>query len=105
MASEPRRQELRRRPRNRVSWPVIVAVDNRLLHGETLDLGPFGVKLRLEERLDEGTAATLHIRPPDDPPLDVEALVWRTDEDGSVFFFIKKAPARLQLQPGLPASL
>ena len=105
MNNEPRRQEQRRRPRNRVCWPVIVEVDNRLLHGETLDLAAFGAKLRLDERLEEGTVATLHIKPPQQPPLDLEAIVWRTDEDGAVFFFMKTAPTGLQPQSELPASL
>ena len=105
MATEPKRQEQRRRPRNRVCWPVIVEVDDRLLHGETLDLAAFGAKIRLDERLVEGTVATLHIKPPQDPPLDLEAIVWRTDQDGCVFFFIKAAPTGLEPQPELPASL
>jgi len=105
MATGPKRQEQRRRPRNRVSWPVIVEVDDRLLRGETLDLAPFGAKLRLDEHLVEGTVATLHIKPPQDPPLDVEAIVWRTDRDGCVFFFMKAAPTGLQAHPEFPASL
>jgi hypothetical protein len=105
MANEPNRQEQRRRPRNRVRWPVIVEVDDRLLHGEALDLGPFGAKLRVDEPLVEGTVATLHVKPPQDPPLDLEAIVWRTDKDGCVFFFIKAAPTGLEPQPELPASL
>src|SRR5207237_3436408 len=96
MATGPKRQEQRRRPRNRVSWPVIVEVDDRLLRGETLDLAPFGAKLRLDERMVEGTVATLHIKPPQDHPLDVEAIVWRTDRDGCVFFFIYEDPMGLQ---------
>jgi hypothetical protein len=105
VASEPNRQEQRRRLRNGVCWPVIVEVDDRLLHGETLDLGPFGAKLRLEAPLVEGTVATLHVKPPQDPPLDLEAIVWRTDTDGCVLFFIKTAPTGLEPPPGLPASL
>ncbi len=105
MATGPKRQEQRRRPRNRVSWPVIVEVDDRLLRGETLDLAAFGAKLRLDERLVEGTVAMLHIKPPQDPPLDLEAIVWRTDKDGCVFFFMKAAPTGLQAHPEFPASL
>jgi PilZ domain len=105
MANGQGRQEQRRRPRKRVSWPAIVEVDDRLLHGETLDLAAFGAKLRLKERLVEGTVATLHIKPPQQPPLDLEAIVWRTDEDGAVFFFMKTAPSGLESQPELPASL
>jgi hypothetical protein len=83
---------------------VIVEVDDRLLQGETLDLAAFGAKLRLDEHLVEGTVATLHIKPPHDPPIDLEAIVWRTDKDGCVFFFMKTAPAGFPSQPELPAS-
>lgn len=94
--TEPRQQEFRRRPRSRVSCPVTVEAGKRLLHGETLDLGPSGAKLRLAERLQEGTAATLHFTPAEGHPMNVEAIVWRTDEDGPVFFFIKATPVDLQ---------
>lgn len=90
-----RQQEFRRRPRSRVSCPVTVEAGKRLLHGETLDLGPSGAKLRLAERLQEGTAVTLHFTPAEGHPMNVEAIVWRSDEDGPVFFFIKATPVDL----------
>jgi hypothetical protein len=96
MVTVPRQQEFRRRPRSLVSCPVTVEAGNRILQGETLNLGPSGAKLRLDERLQEGTAATLHLTPAEGRPMDVEAIVWRTDDDGSVFFFIKATPANLQ---------
>lgn len=95
MTSKSRRPESRRRPRSKVSWPVIVEVGDRVLHGETLDVSPFGVKVRLEERLQDATLATLHLNPPNGDPLDVQAIVWRMDDDGPVFLFLKKAPAFL----------
>ncbi len=33
--------------------------------------------------------AHLHFDPPDGGPLDVHAIVWRRDPDGSAFFFIE----------------
>ena len=96
MVTVPRQQEFRRRPRSLVSCPVTVEAGNRILQGETLNLGPSGAKLRLDERLQEGTAATLHFTPAEGRPMDVEAIVWRSDDDGTVFFFIKAAPADLQ---------
>jgi hypothetical protein len=93
MEAEPRQQEFRRRPRSRVSCPVTIEAGNRILQGETLDLGPSGAKLRLDERLQEGTAMTLHFTPAEGRPMDVEAIVWRNDDDGPVFFFIKATPA------------
>jgi hypothetical protein len=89
----PRQQEFRRSPRSPISCPVTVEAGSRILQGETLNLGPSGAKLRLEECLQEGTAATLHFTPAEGGPIDVEAIVWRSDDDGPVFFFIKATPA------------
>ena len=96
MVSVPQQPEFRRRPRSRISCPVTVEAGSRILHGETLNLGPSGAKLRLDERLQEGTVATLHFTPAEGRPMDVEAIVWRSDDDGPVFFFIKATPVDLQ---------
>jgi len=93
MTAAPQPRESRRGPRSRVSLPVTVEAGDRSILGETLDLGPSGAKLRLDERLPEGTAAILHFQPAHGRPMDVEAIVWRSDDDGSVFFFIKTSPA------------
>jgi hypothetical protein len=93
MVSVPRSLEQRHRPRNRVSWPVTVQQGNRSLQGETLDVGPRGAKLRLDERLQEGELATLQIRPPQGGAMNVCAIVWRTDDDGPAFFFIDTVPS------------
>ena len=62
--------------------------DHRLLL-ETINLSPFGAKVRLDEPILElGTPAQLHFEPPDGRRLDVHAIVWRRDPDGSAFFFI-----------------
>ena len=85
-AHEP---DLRRHPRARVSWPVAVEVDDQRLELETVNLSPFGAKLRLEEStLRPGTSAHLRFHPPGGRPLDVQAIVWRIDPDGPAFFFI-----------------
>jgi PilZ domain len=96
METAPQPREFRRRPRSRVPCPVTVEVGDRILQGETLNLGASGAKLRFDERLQEGTAVTLHFTPAEARPMDVEAIVWRSDDDGSVFFFIKATPADLQ---------
>jgi CheY-like chemotaxis protein len=90
-----RRPESRRRPRTKVSWPVTVEVGDRLLHGETLDVSQSGVKVRLAERLHDATLARLRITPAEGCPIDAQGIVWRMDEDGPVFLFLKKAPAVL----------
>ena len=84
-----REPDLRRHPRARVSWPVTVEAGDRRLDLETINLSPFGAKLRLDDPpLTPGTPAQLHFRPPDGRPLDVQAIVWRADPDGLAFFFI-----------------
>jgi len=89
------RSESRRRPRTKVSWPVVVEVGDRVLHGETVDVSQLGVKVRLGERLEDSTLVTLHLNPSQGCPVDAQAIVLRTDDDGSVFVFLKKNPAAL----------
>jgi CheY-like chemotaxis protein len=74
---------------------VVVELDDRVLHGETIDVGQLGIKVRLEERLKDASLVTLHLNPPQGDPIDARAIVWRTDDDGPIFFFLKKTPAGL----------
>jgi hypothetical protein len=68
---------------------VTVEAGDRLLQLETINLSPFGAKLRLEgSPLQPGTQAHLRFQPPEGNPLEVLAIVWRTDPDGPAFFFI-----------------
>jgi len=90
-----RRPESRRRPRTKVNWPVVVELDDRVLHGETIDVSQLGVKVRLGERLEDASLVTLHLNPPQGCPVDARAIVLRTDDDGPVFLFLKKEPAVL----------
>ena len=71
--SQPGRQHRYRR--RRITWPVTVQADARRLHGETLDVGPQGAKLRLTERPDVGTCITLHLMPSDGHPMAIRARV------------------------------
>ena len=96
MVTVQQQREFRRRPRSRIACPVTVEAGQRILQGETLNLGPSGAKLRLEEHLQEGTAATLHFTPAEARPMDVEAIVWRNDDYESVFFFLKATSVDLQ---------
>ena len=86
------RRESRRRPRTKVSWPVVVELDDRVLHGETIDVSQLGVKVRLRERLEDASLVTLHLNPLQGCPIDARAIVLRTDDDGPVFHFLKKTP-------------
>jgi hypothetical protein len=75
------------------SWPVTVQTGDRLLHLQTLNLSALGAKVGLEdplgaEPLEVGRPALLRLTPPDGPAVEVEAIVWRADRDGPVFFFI-----------------
>ena len=85
---ERQKRELRRHRRVRVNWPTILNAGTRVLHVELQNLTPLGAKVRLDDRLQEGTAVRLLLQPPQGRPIEVEAIVWRTDEDGSAFFFI-----------------
>jgi hypothetical protein len=71
----------------------MVEAGSRQLHAETVNVSAFGAKVRLDEPLSEGTLATLHLEPPEGAPLDVQAIVWRSDADGAAFFFIEASPA------------
>jgi hypothetical protein len=88
MIREPE-PDLRRHPRATVRWPVIVESGDRRMALETMNLSAFGAKVRLDEPVFElGMPAHLHFEPPDGRRLDVHAIVWRRDPDGSAFFFI-----------------
>ena len=100
-----REPDLRRHPRANVSWPVTVRAGDQRLDLETINLSPFGAKIRLHEpALELGTPAELHFEPPGGPPLDVHAIVWRRDPDGSAFFFIGVAGEDFSFPTGSSAS-
>ena len=80
--------DLRRHPRSKVSWPVTVETGGLSFERQTVDLSPVGAKVQLEARLPVGTPATLRFRPPHGRPLEVAAIVWRSDSDGPAFFFV-----------------
>jgi PilZ domain-containing protein len=84
-----RRADLRRYPRAKVAWPVVLEVGDRHFLLQTVNLSPMGTKVGpVEAPLEVGSPAKLRIRPPNGRTLDVNAIVWRSDRDGSAFFFI-----------------
>jgi PilZ domain len=84
-----RQADLRRHPRAQVSWPVTVEAGDQRVDLQTMNLSPFGAKVRSNgTSLEPGTLAQLHFRPPGGRPVVVQAIVWRTDPDGSAFFFV-----------------
>jgi len=83
---------------------VTVQADARRLHGETLDVGPQGAKLRLTERPDVGTCITLHLTPTDGAPMAIEAIVWRHDQEGVVVFFLSTRTGIWEHEHGQPGA-
>ena len=57
MAMSDRRADLRRYPRAKVTWPVILELENRSLELETVNLSPMGTKVRVDEPLEVGKTA------------------------------------------------
>ena len=93
LVNGPRPPEHRRHTRVAKSWPVTVQTGDRLLRLQTLNLSALGAKVCLQHplpsgRLEVGRPALLRLEPQDGPPVEVEAIVWRTDDDGPAFFFI-----------------
>ena len=92
-ATSPSPAEHRRHVRVAASWPVTVQTGDRLLHLHALNVSALGVKVSLDELLrreplEVGRPAHLRMEPPGSQPVEVEAIVWRTDDDGPAFFFI-----------------
>jgi hypothetical protein len=86
--NEPR-ADLRRYPRVRVAWKVIIDVPgSRPRMRRTVDVSPFGVKVRLDSPLHNGVPARLRFVAPDRQPLEVRAVASRVDADGPVFVFL-----------------
>jgi hypothetical protein len=86
---EEKMADLRRYPRTKVNWPVVLEVGDRHFHLQTVNLSPMGTKVGpVEEPLEVGSTARLSIRPPSGRTFDISAIVWRADRDGSAFFFV-----------------
>ena len=68
---------------------MTVDVQGQIYQLETVNLSRLAAKLTAGDlRPKPGTCVQLHFHPPRGEPLDGEAVVWRTDPDGTVFFFI-----------------
>src|SRR3989442_13954934 len=88
MAMSERRADLRRYPRAKVTWPVILELENRSLELEPVNLSPMGTKVRVDEPLEGGKTAKLRFRPPNGRSLDVDGIVLRAGRGGSALFFV-----------------
>ena len=80
--------ELRRHSREAGRWPVVLETrEGHLLRLPLINLSPGGAKVRLTERLTEGTRGRVYFLPPLWHPRVAEAIVWRIDSDGIVLRF------------------
>jgi len=104
-----RGREARRHSRENVTWPVMLDDGDRDISAETVNITRLGVKLRLGERLQLGAEVHLKVRPPDRPPFEMRAIVWRIDPDGAALLFLgthnTQIPVALKpLQPSSEAA-
>jgi hypothetical protein len=105
IATSPSPAEHRRHARVAASWPVTVQTGDRLLRLHAVNVSALGVKVSLDEPLlreplEVGRPARLRIEPPGARPVEVEAIVWRADDDGPAFLFIgPRSPARASHAP------
>jgi hypothetical protein len=81
-----------------VQWPVTVETSGRSFERHTVNLSPIGAKVSLDAPLSVGSPAKLCFRPPHGRPLEVDAIVWRTDADGPAFFFVSAAGGELTVR-------
>ena len=98
-----RPQDRRQYPRTRVSWPVLIHDGATRYLTRSLNLSPFGAKVRTNTRLKVGTAVKVEVVPPEGPPIHVGATVWRIDSDGLAFLFGSGIRHRLIRETRLPA--
>ena len=88
-------RDRRQYPRTRVAWPILVHVGATRYLSRSLDISPFGAKVRINARLKIGTAVQVEVVPPEGPRLRVGATVWRVDADGLAFLFSSGIQHRL----------
>jgi len=81
--------DLRRYPRCRAAWNVVVDTPGaRPRTRRTIDIALHGAKVRLTDPLEHGVPARLRFSTPDRRGLLVDSIVWRSDPDGHVFVFV-----------------
>lgn len=95
--------DARRHPRVNVSWSGIVRTNGHDVPIQTVNVSVRGAKVQSQEKLETGTLAQVRLDLPDDRPLAVPAIVWRSDPDGLAFFFIDDIPLNLSRYSLVPA--
>ncbi len=84
-----RQPERRRHPRTKISWPVLVEGGGHVFHTEAVNVSVRGAKLKATAPRILGTLTSLQFHPPGGQPVDLWAVVWRLDSDGTAFFFLE----------------
>jgi PilZ domain len=69
----------------------------------SVDISPFGAKVKIKARLKTGTSVRLEVVPPEGPSLRVAGMVWRVDPDGLAFLFSSGIQHRLLRASHQPA--
>lgn len=65
--------------------------------GSSLDISPFGMRLRSDANLKEGATVKLHFTPPDGPPsVTLLSVLVRLDPDGQAFYYVNLTKAEFQ---------
>jgi class 3 adenylate cyclase/tetratricopeptide (TPR) repeat protein len=86
-AASGNKSELRRHPRVRVSWPVLVDTGPQRLRLQTMDVSALAAKVLSDHAFEVGTSAMLRFERPGCDPVEMQGRVARTDTDGFVFAF------------------
>ena len=99
------RQRSRRfHSRRPVSWTAWVQNGSRRLRCHTVDLSSSGARLKPRAEIPPGTPVSVLLHPPDGPPMNVSAVVWRVDPDSMAVMFLHSVSVRLSVGPKLPES-
>ena len=95
LVDQVRQLDRRRATRHPVSFLVhVTTYTGEEWNGTALDIGPFGTKVRLPCRLDEGAMVKLQFIPPDGPsPMALGAVLVRAEADGHAFLFVNLTAA------------
>jgi CheY-like chemotaxis protein len=74
--------------------------------GTSVDLSPFGMRVRSDAALAEGATVKLHFTPPDGPPsLTVLSVLVRLDPDGQAFNFVNLTRAEFERMSAIVQAL
>jgi CheY-like chemotaxis protein len=108
LAKHVRSLDRRRASRVPAVFPVrIVGETGAEWVGLSVDLSPFGLRVRSQGRLKEGAQAKLSFTPPDGPPdlTLLSVLARTTDGDGDAFLFVNLAVAEFHRLSGVVRKL